>query len=84
MHSSESLPTILVRFRFEGEKKPNVATLTYEQYSNIKELPITTECKIVKNEKKTMTKTDVDALNKKLETIFKQSKSHTKNLSENA
>lgn len=83
MNYSESFPTLLVRFRFNGEEKSNVATLTYEQYSNIKELPITVECEIVENEKATLTKTDVDALNKKLETIFKQSKSHTKNLSEN-
>ncbi|MHA7733570.1 hypothetical protein [Nitrosopumilus sp. S6] len=72
-----------MKFKFKNEKKPNVALLTYEQYSNIKDLPITVECKIVKNEKTTLSKSDVEALNKKLQDTFSKSKSHTDKLSEN-
>ena len=82
MDSSESPPTLLVRFRFDGEPRSNVANLTYEQYSNIKELPITVECKIVKNEAPTLTKADIAELNKRISSIFSQSKSHTQRLSE--
>jgi cytochrome c-type biogenesis protein CcmH/NrfF len=82
MDDSETAPTLLVRFRFDGEPNSNVANLTYEQYSNIKELPITVECKIVKNETLTLSKADIAALNKKISEVFSQSKSHTQRLSE--
>ena len=80
--NTESLPSLLVRFRFDGETRSNVANLTYEQYSNIKELPITVECKIVKNQKPTLSKADVTELNKRIAKAFAQSKSHTQKLSE--
>ena len=83
MTDTDSTPSILVKFQFTHDKKPNVALLTYEQYSNIKELPITMECKIVQNEKTTLTKNDVEALNKKLQEAYRKSKSHTNKLSEN-
>lgn len=82
MNNDESFPSLLVRFQFDGDKKPQVANLTYEQYSNIKELPITVECQIVKNEEPTLSKSDVALLDKKLAEAFKKSKSHTKSLSE--
>lgn len=82
MNSTESLPSLLVRFRFDGESHSNVANLTYEQYSNIKELPITVECKIVKNEAPTLSKADMAELNKKISKVFAQSKSHTQRLAE--
>ncbi|GBH34554.1 hypothetical protein NZNM25_13450 [Nitrosopumilus zosterae] len=64
---------------FKGDKKSEIALLTFEQYSNIKDLPITKECRIVKNEKPTLSKNDVAAINKK---IAKLSKTHTQSLSE--
>lgn len=72
-------PSLLVKFRFIDEKKSEIALLTFEQYSNIKDLPITKECKIVKNEKPTLSKRDVEAINKKIASL---SKSHTQFLSE--
>ena len=73
--------SLLVRFRFDGNKKSEVAMLTYEQYPNIKELPITIECKIVKNEKQTLSKNDIYIINKKLSKVFSKSKTHTHSLS---
>jgi len=75
-------PSILVRFRFDGDKKSEIALLTYDQYFNIKNLPISTECKIVKNEKPTLSKNEIDAINKKLSRMFSKSRSHTQSLSE--
>ncbi|MCV0409765.1 hypothetical protein [Nitrosopumilus sp.] len=72
-------PSLLVKFMFKGDKKSEIALLTFEQYSNIKDLPITKECKIVKNEKPTLSKNDVAAINKK---IAKLSKTHTQFFSE--
>jgi len=80
--NSEAVPSLLVKFRFDGESHSNIANLTYEQYSNIKELPITVECKIVKNEAPTLSKADIAELNKKISQVFSQSKSHTQRLSE--
>lgn len=82
MDEHESFSSILVKFRLEDEKKSEIAYLTYEQYSNLKELPIIVECKIVKNQKPTLSKSDMDLLEKKLADAFAKSKSHTQKLSE--
>ena len=82
MDEHESISSILVKFRLEDEKKSEIAYLTYEQYSNLKELPITVECKIVKNQKPTLSKSDMKLLEKKLRDAFVNSKSHTQKLSE--
>lgn len=75
----DNSPSLLVKFMFKGDKKSEIALLTFEQYSNIKDLPITKECRIVKNEKPTLSKNDVAAINKK---IAKLSKTHTQSISE--
>ncbi len=72
-------PSLLVKFRFIGDKKSEIALLSFEQYSNIKELPITKECKIVKNQKATLSKNDILAINAKIKQL---SKTHTQSLSE--
>jgi hypothetical protein len=72
-------PSLLVKFMFKGDKKSEIALLTFEQYSNIKDLPIINECRIVKNEKPTLSKNDVAAINRK---IAKLSKTHTQSLLE--
>lgn len=77
-----SLPSLLVKFKFDGNEKSEIAVLTYQQYSNLKELPITIECKIVKNQKRTLSHHDVELLDKKLTIIFAKSKPHVKTLSE--
>ncbi|QUC64096.1 hypothetical protein NsoK4_06505 [Nitrosopumilus sp. K4] len=82
MVKHKSLSSVLVRFRFDGDKKSEIANLTYEQYSNLKELPITVECKIVTNQKPTLSKSDVKRLEKKLADAIAKSKSHTQRLAE--
>ena len=77
-----ALPSLLVKFKFDGNVKSEIAVLTYKQYSNLKELPITIECKIVKNQKRTLSHCDVELLDKKLTRIFAKSKPHVKTLSE--
>ena len=79
MMNEEMNPSLLVKFRFIDDKKSEVALLSFEQYSNIKELPITKECKIVKNQKPTLSKNDVAAINAKIKQL---SKTHTQSLSE--
>lgn len=79
---TESLSSVLVEFRFDGNERSEIAELTYEQYSNIKELPITVECRIVKNQTPTISKQDMEKINKKLSQVFKKAKSHTSVLSE--
>ena len=79
----ESESNILVKFRLKGAKKSEIAYLSYFQYSNMKDLPITLECKIVENQKPTLSKSDVKLLEEKLANAFAQSKSHTHKLSNN-
>ncbi len=79
MMNDDKSPSLLVKFRFVDDKKSEVALLSFEQYSNIKDLPITKECKIVKNQKQILSKNDIIAINKK---IAKVSKSHMQSLSE--
>ena len=75
-------PNILVKFRLDGNRKCQVVELTYEQYDNLKKLPIIIECQIVENQKLTLNQRDMIALNKQLKKIFSRDKSHTKKLSE--
>ena len=79
---NDNSPSLLVKFMFEGDKKSEIALLTFEQYSNIKDLPITQECKIVKNERPTLSEGDVIALEAKIAEVFSKTKSHTESLSE--
>jgi len=74
-------PNILVKFRLDGNTKCQVVELTYEQYDNLKKLPIIIECQIVENQKLTLNHRDMIALNKQLKKIFSRDKSHTKKLS---
>ena len=83
MTEPESFTSLLVKFRLEGYRKSEIAYLTYEQYSNLKELPITINCEIVENQKPTLSKSDVAFLEKKLADTFAKSKSHTQKLSDN-
>jgi len=72
---------ILVKFRFDGETKSQVGKFTYEQYDNLRSLPITVECKIISDEKPTLTKEEIDLINKKVIDAWKADKSHTSRLS---
>lgn len=72
---------ILVKFRFDGNKESQVARLSYSQYQNLKDLPITVECEIVPGADHILSEEDTEILNKKI--IGASSHSHTKNLFEN-
>jgi hypothetical protein len=73
---------ILVRFRFDGDTESQIGKFTYEQYDNLKSLPITKECEIVVNEKPTLSKKDMKLINKKIIDACKaDKKSHTSKLS---
>ena len=72
---------ILVKFKFNDQKKPEVARLSYFQYQNLKTLPITAECEIVDSADNVLSEEDTKLLNERI--IGASSRSHTKNLSQN-
>ena len=72
--------TIMVKFRFDGETTSQVGKFTYEQYDNLKALPIVVECDIVSDEKPTLTKKDIELINQKIIQAWKKDKSHTSRL----
>ncbi len=67
----------MVKFRFDGDTKSQIGEFTYEQYDNLKALPIVTECKIVLNEQPTLTKDDIVVINEKIVQACKTDKTHT-------
>ena len=72
---------ILVKFKFDDQKKSKVARLSYFQYENLKTLPITSVCEIVDDAEHILSEEDTKLLNERI--IGATSKSHVKNLSEN-
>jgi hypothetical protein len=72
--------SIMVKFRFDGDTKSQIGEFTYEQYENMKALPIVVECKIVLNEQPTLTKDDITLINKKIIQACRKDKSHTSKL----
>jgi hypothetical protein len=74
---------ILVKFRFDGETKSQVGKFTYAQYDNLRALPITVECQIISGEKPTLSKEEIELINKKVIEAWKADKSHTSKLSQN-
>lgn len=72
--------SFLVKFRFDGETKSQIGEFTYEQYDNLRTLPIVTECQIVSNEQPTLTKEDIELINEKIAQAFRKDKSHTSKL----
>jgi hypothetical protein len=73
---------ILVKFRFDGETKSQIGKFTYKQYDNLRSLPITVECKIVSGKKPTLSKDEIDLINKKVIEAWKADKSHTSKLAQ--
>jgi hypothetical protein len=72
--------SILVKFRFDGETESQIGEFTYEQYDNMRTLPIVLECEIVLNEQPTLTKDDVILINEKIAQACKKDKTHTSKL----
>ena len=77
MSNSENL----VKFKFEDQKKAEVARLSYSQYRNLKDLPITRQCEIVESADNVLSEEDTKLLNERI--MGATSDSHTKNLSAN-
>jgi hypothetical protein len=71
---------ILVKFRFDGETKSQIGEFTYEQYDNLRTLPIVMECEIVSNEQPTLTKEDIQLINEKIAQACKRDKTHSSKL----
>ena len=72
---------ILVKFKFKDQRKAEVARLSFSQYQNLKDLPITRQCEIVESADNVLSEEDTQLLNEKI--IDATSDSHTKNLSAN-
>lgn len=72
--------SILVKFRFDGETESQIGEFTYEQYDNLRTLPIVLECEIVLNEQPTLTKDDIILINEKIAQACKKDKTHTSKL----
>jgi hypothetical protein len=72
---------ILVKFRFDGETESQIGEFTYEQYDNLRALPIVLECEIVLNEQPTLTKDDIKLINEKIAQACKTDKTHASKLS---
>ncbi len=71
----------MVKFRFDGDDKSQIGEFTYQQYDNMKALPIVVECKIVLNEQPTLTIADTELINEKIVQACKADRSHASNLS---
>lgn len=72
--------SILVKFRFDGETESQVGAFTYEQYDNLRSLPIVVECRIVTDTKPTLSNSDMEAINKKITEACSGDTSHTSKL----
>jgi hypothetical protein len=72
--------TILVKFRFDGDTKSQIGEFTYEQYDNLRTLPIVMECQIVSNEEPTLTQDDIKLINEKIAQACKKDKTHSSKL----
>lgn len=73
--------SILVKFRFDGDTKARVGRFTYEQYDNLRYLPVVVECRILSEGEPTLTKSDMEMINRKIEEACRADKSHTSKLS---
>ena len=73
--------TILVKFRFDDESEPKVGRFTYEQYDNLRSLPVVVECKIISEGKPTLSESDMETINKKISEACGSDKGHTSRLS---
>ena len=71
----------MVRFQFDGEKEIHIGWFTYQQYLNLKELPITKVCEIVPDANNVLSDKEIELINKKMRRV--SSKGHTKILSQN-
>jgi hypothetical protein len=72
--------SILVKFRFDGETKSQIGVFTYEQYDNLRTLPIVVECEIVSNEQPTLTKEDIELINEKIAQACRNDRLHSSKL----
>ena len=70
-----------IEYRFKGETKSYSCTVNYEQYKNLKELPIVEKCEMIKKSKKQFDKY-ADEMHKAINLAIKNDTSHIRRLSE--
>lgn len=73
--------TLQIQYKFKEEENKYSCTATYEQYRNLKKLPIIDMCEITYNEEENK-EADVNEMQKALDLAFKNDISHIRDLSE--
>jgi len=80
--TDNDLPSALkIHYKFKEEESVYSCIATYEQYRNLKKLPIIDTCEIIDNEIENK-ELDLNEMQKALDLAFKNDKSHIRNLSE--
>ena len=72
---------IKIRYKFKEDKKFYTCTITYGQFQDFRDLPIVTECEIIKSEEKDFDKIK-NKMQKALDLAAKNDTSHIRKLSE--
>lgn len=73
--------TLQIQYKFKKEENSYSCTATYEQYRNLKKLPIIDTCGIVDSKEKNK-ESDINEMQKALDLAFKNDRSHIRDLSE--
>ena len=70
-----------IKYQFKGEIRSYSCTVTYEQFKNLKELPIMEKCEIIKKDKRQFDKY-ANEMGKAINLAIKNDTSHIRRLSE--
>lgn len=70
-----------IKYQFKGEIRSYSCTVTYEQFKNLKELPIMEKCEIIKKDKRQFDKYTHE-MDKAINMVIKNDTSHIRRLSE--
>lgn len=73
--------TLQIQYKFKEEKNMYSCITTYEQYRNLKKLPIIETCGIIDSKEKNK-ESDINEMQKALDLAFKNDRSHIRDLSE--
>jgi len=80
--TENDLPSALkIQYKFKEEESVYSCMATYEQYRNLKKLPIIDRCEIIDNEIENK-ELDLNEMQKALDLAFKNDKNYIRNLSE--
>ncbi|WP_299290096.1 hypothetical protein [Nitrosopumilus sp.] len=70
-----------IKYKFDGDAKYSVCTVTYSQYKNFQKLPIVKKCEVIRGNVKNIENYKKEMQNA-LNLAFKNDTSHIKKLSE--